>query len=193
MCRSGVASLKLRGNSTGRACRIRQANGELHRVRVLRPCRIRQAKGELHRARVLRPCRIRQAKGELHRARVLRPCRIRQAKGNSTGRVLRPGGIPQGACPGVASARVESVKLRGNSTRRASRCRLRPCRIRQANSRGNSTGHACTCRLRPCRIRQAKGELHRARVQVSPPPVSNPSSEGGTAQGTRPGVASVAF
>ena len=62
------------------------------------------------------------------------------------------GGVPNLAS-GVASARVESVKLRGNST-----------------------GHADRCRLRPRRIRQAKGELHRARVQVSPPPVSNPSS-----------------
>ena len=95
-CRSRVASLKLRGNSTGRASRIPQAKGELHRARVLRPCRIPQAKGELHRARVLRSCRIRQAKGELHRARVLRPCRIRQAKAElHRARVLRPCRIRQ--------------------------------------------------------------------------------------------------
>ena len=159
-----------------------------------RPCRIRQAKGELH-----RPCRIRQAKGELYRARVQvsPPWRSESLKlrGNSTGHAPR--------CR--LRCRVESVKLRGNSTGLASRCRLRPCRIRQAKGelpgvasarvesvklRGNSTGHADRCRLRPCRIRQAKGELHRARVQVSPPPVSNPSSQGGTPKGTCPGVAS---
>ena len=43
------------------------------------------------------------------------------------------------------------------------------------------------------RTRQAKGELHRARVQVSLRGVPNPSSSGGTPQGTRPDVASVAF
>ena len=60
-----------------------------------------------------------------------------------------------------------------------SRCRLRTCSVKL---RGNSTGHASRCRLPPvskrpqsvrvCRMgvsrRQAKGELHRARAQVSP-------------------------
>ena len=63
-----------------------------------------------------------------------------QLRGNSTGHA-----------PKVSpSQRSESVKLRGNSrvftSRRCAESRLR-------------------CRLRPCRIRQAKGELHRARVQ----------------------------
>ena len=92
-----------------------------------------------------------------------------QLRGNSTGHA-----------PKVSpSQRSESVKLRGNSrvftSRRCAesrlRCRLRPCRIRQAK------GELHRARVQvSCRIRQAKGELHRARVQVSPPPVSNPSS-----------------
>ena len=104
----------------------RQAKGELHRARVqvsghasrcrlppvskrpqsVRVCRTgvsrRQATGHASRCR-LRPCRIRQAKGELHRAHVQ-----------------------------VSPPRVESVKLRGNSTGHAGVSRLR----------GNSTGHA---------------------------------------------------
>ena len=90
--------------------------------------RIRQAKGELHR----RPCRIRQAKGELHRARVQ----------------VSP---PPPRCS-------ESVKLRGNSTGHASRCRLR----------GTPSWRSGVASV-AFRIRQAKGELHRARVRVSPP------------------------
>ena len=61
--------------------------------------------------------------------------------------------------PGVASARVESVKLRGNSTGHASRCRLPPVSKRPQCVR--------VCRTGVSR-RQAKGELHRARAQVSP-------------------------
>ena len=52
-----------------------------------------------------RPCRIRQAKGELHRARVQELHRARA-------QVSHP-------------RRSESVKLRGNSTGHARRCRLR--------------------------------------------------------------------
>ena len=111
-------------------------------------------------------------------------------RGNSrVSRGVSPlGGVPNLAS-GVASARVESVKLRRNSTGRA--------------------GHASS-RLRPCRIRQAKGELHRARVQVSGhasrcrlPPVSkrpqsvravklrgNSTIHVSRCQGMRPGVAS---
>ena len=126
-------------------------------------------------------------------------------RGNSrVSRGVSPlGGVPNLAS-GVASARVESVKLRGNSTGRASRCRVESVKLR-----GNSTGHASS-RLRPCRIRQAKGELHRARVQVSGhasrcrlPPVSkrpqsvravklrgNSTGHVSRCQGMRPGVAS---
>ena len=118
-------------------------------------------------------------------------------RGNSrVSRGVSPlGGVPNLAS-GVASARVESVKLRGNSTGRASRCRvesvklrrnstghassrLRPCRIRQAKGgtpQGTCPGvRACVQVSPPARVetsakrsrRQAKGELHRARVQVS--------------------------
>ena len=157
-----VESVKLRGElhraRVLRPCRIRQAKGQLHRARVLRPCLIRQAignstgrvssarvesvklRGELHRARVLRPCRIRQATGELHRARVLRPCRIRQAKGElhrARAQVSPPVSPP------------------------------RPCRIRQV-IRGNSTGRASSARVESVKLR--------GNSQVSPPPVSNPSS-----------------
>ena len=198
-------AVKLRGNSTGHAprCRLRSvlnsSRGNSRVSRGVSPRRCAESvqlrgdsTGHPPRCRLrcrLRPCRIRQAKGELHKARV------------------QVGELPGVA--GVASARVESVKLRGNSTGHASRCRLRPCRIRQAKgelhrarvqvsghasrcrlppvskrpqsvrvcrtgvSRRQATGHASRCRLRPCRIRQAKGELHRARVQVSPPRVES--------------------
>ena len=105
-------------------------------------------------SRSVRVCRTgvsrRQAKGELHRARaqVSPSQRSESVKLRGNSRVSR--GVSPRRC-------AESVQLRGNSTGHPPRCRLR-------------------CRLRPCRIRQAKRELHRARVQVSPPPVSNPSS-----------------
>ena len=109
------------------------------------------------------------------------------------------------------SKRPQSVRVcrtgvsRRQATGHASRCRLRPCRIRQA--KGNSTVHRARV---PCRIRQAKGELHRARVQVSGhasrcrlPPVSklpqsvrvvklrgNSTGHVSRCQGMRPGVAS---
>ena len=89
-----------------------------------------------------------------------RPCRSVRKAFACVARVCRAVKL-QGTRPGVASARVESVKLRGNSTGRATRCRVESVKLR-----GNSTGRASS-RLRPCRIRQAKGELHRARVQVS--------------------------
>ena len=171
-----------------RVCRTRvsrrQATGHASRVR-LRPCRIRQAKGELHRARVQGVASVSNPSSWGGTPQGTRVCRAIKLRGNSTGyapkvspsqrsesvklrgnsRVSRGvsplGGVPNLAS-GVASARVESVKLRGNSTGRASRCRVESVKLR-----GNSTGHASRCRLRPCRIRQAKGELHRARVQVS--------------------------
>ena len=77
-----------------------------------------------------------------------------------------------------------SVKLRGNSTGRASgwgnstghasRCRLRGVHSTGHASgchlRGVSTGHASGCRLRGVPNPSSyKGELHRARVRVSPP------------------------
>ena len=89
-----------------------------------------------------------------------RPCRIHQAKGERH----------------RARARVETVKLRGNSMHRARARQSRPlqgtrpdpCRIRQVKGER----HRARVRVsppRPCRIRQIKGELHRARVRVSPP------------------------
>ena len=96
--------------------------------------------------------------------------RIRQAKGELHKRPCR---IRQ-AKGELHRARVqvqvspprcsESVNLRGNSTRHAS--------SESVKLRGNSTGHASGCRLRS---------------------IPNPSSEGGTPQGTRPGVASAVF
>ena len=132
-----VESVKLRGNSTGHASRCR-----------LRPCRIRQAKGELHRARVqvVRAC-----------VQVSPPARVEASAKRSRvfARVCRAVKL-QGTRPGVASARVESVKLRGTpqGTRPVASARVESVKLR-----GNSTGHVSR--------RQAKGELHRARVQVS--------------------------
>ena len=152
MCRA----VKLRGNSTGHASR-------LHRAR--RVCRAVKLRGNstgyasrLQRARV-HVCEAstcvagvsrRQAKEELHRARV-------QA--------------PQGTPPGVARV-CRAVKLRGNSTRHVSRCRLRkrPQSVRKASAcvarvcravklRGNSTGHAS-------RLHRHASRLHRPRPQV---------------------------
>ena len=82
-----------------------------------------------------------------------RPCRSVRKAFACVARVCRAVKL-QGTRPGVASAPVESVKLRGNSTGQVS-----PPRVESVKLRGNSTGHAGVSR------RQAKGELHRARAQ----------------------------
>ena len=110
---------------------------KLHRARVSNP----SSKRKLHRARVLRPCRIRRTP----QARILRSCRIRQAKGElHRVRVLR---------------RVESVKLRGNSTGCAS--------VESVKLRRNCTDRAFSARVESIKLRGNSTRRERVRNERS--------------------------